>query len=171
MTSGQRKQPLQITCERCGKQAEWKGGRRKRFCSPTCSTGQRRGHKPRQPTEPGSRAQRHTRRSRQLKIERGHCVDCQMVITEYNVVCIDWDHRDPNDKTFTIAYMVGRTKWERIEQEIAKCDAVCRNCHALRTHHGQHWANTTTQTKINKGRTAWQIAKPRPHTEQPEPNS
>ncbi len=172
MTSGVRKEPLQIKCERCGTEATWRGGRRRRFCSPTCARGHRIGSKPRQPREPGSLSQRHTKRSRQLKIERGSCADCGLIITEHNVVCIDWDHRDPTDKHFTIAHMAGRTKWERIEAEIAKCDAVCRNCHALRTHHGQHWHNNTPdQIKTSRGQNAWQTAKRRRNTEQPGNNS
>ena len=170
MTSGQRTEPLQITCERCGATAQWTGGRRRRFCSPTCAHGQRNGNKPRPLQEPGSAAQRHTKRSRALKIARGNCVDCQMVITEHNVICIDWDHKDPNQKSFTISYVMGRLAWHKIETEIAKCDAVCRNCHALRTHHGNHWANKPNPTKINRGK-QWRTARPPQHTEQPEHNS
>jgi hypothetical protein len=172
MTSGQRKEPIEIKCERCGKPSLWTGGRRKRFCSPTCARGKRNGNQPRQPKEPGSYGQIHTRRSRQLKIERGKCADCNMVITEHNVVCIDWDHRNPSDKTFTISYMVGRVKWETIKAEIDKCDAVCRNCHALRTHHGQHWHNPRNPTKQhNRGQHPWQTAKQRLNTKPQDANS
>jgi hypothetical protein len=82
-----------------------------------------------------------------------------MVITEHNVVCIDWDHRDPTEKQFTISYVIGRVAWHKIEHEIAKCDAVCRNCHALRTHHGEHWNNQTNASKINRGK-QWRTEKP-----------
>lgn len=170
MTSGQRKQPLEIKCERCGTPSLWKGGRRKRFCSPTCAHGHRNGNKPRQPVEPGSLQQRQTKRSRALKIARGNCVDCQMVITEHNVYCIDWDHRNPNEKAFTIAYVIGRMAWDKIEKEIQKCDAVCRNCHALRTHHGKHWESKPNPTKINRGK-QWRTAKPPQPTEQQDNNS
>ena len=141
MPSGTRKEPTEITCERCGEIALWIGGRRKRFCSPTCSAGHRNGNKPRQPKAHGSLAQRHTQRSRQLKIDRGQCRDCQMQINQYNVVCIDWDHRDPATKEFTISAVMGRVNWQIIEQEINKCDAVCRNCHAIRTHYNKHHMN------------------------------
>jgi hypothetical protein len=170
MTSGQRKELQEITCQRCGATSLWKGGRRKQFCSSTCASGYRKGCKPRKPTEPGSIAQRHTKQSRALKIKRGHCVDCLMVITEHNVICIDWDHRDPTQKEFTISYVMGRMAWHKIENEIAKCDAVCRNCHALRTHHGNHWANKPNPTKINRGK-QWRTARQPQHTEQQEPNS
>jgi ribosomal protein L37E len=153
MTSGKRKEPTEITCERCGKTALWIGGRRKRFCSPTCSGGFRAGSQPRKPKDPRSRTKQHTELSRQLKIDRGQCFDCGLIITWHNVVCIDWDHRNPADKSFTISYVVGKMSWQTIEQEIAKCDAVCRNCHALRTHYKQQHqpVNGRTTIKPNRG--------------------
>ena len=170
MTSGKQHNPTEITCERCGKTALWIGGRRKRFCSTTCSQGARQGTQPRKPRDPRPIAVQHTEKSRQLKIDRGQCVDCGLIITWHNVVCIDWDHRNPDEKAFTISYMVGRIKWEHIAAEINKCDAVCRNCHALRTHHGNHWANKANPTKINRGK-QWRTARQPQHTEQQEPNS
>ena len=153
MTSGKRKEPTEITCERCGKTALWTGGRRKRFCSPTCSHGYRTGSQPRKPKDPRSRTVKQTQQSRQLKIDRGQCTDCGLIITWHNVVCIDWDHRNPLQKSFTISHMVGKAPWQTIAEEIAKCDAVCRNCHALRTHHKQQHqpVNGRTTIKLNRG--------------------
>jgi hypothetical protein len=36
---------------------------------------------------------------------------------------------------------MGRKGIEQIQNEIAKCDLVCHNCHALRTHAGKHWTH------------------------------
>lgn len=152
MSSGIRKQALEINCEQCGETTLWKGGRKKQYCSQLCGERARYGHKPRQPKEPGTLTQRHTQRSRQLKIDRGQCRDCKMQINAYNVVCIDWDHRDPSTKQFTISAVMGRTKWENIEAEIAKCDAVCRNCHAIRTHHNNHYAIPPRPQKFTASR-------------------
>jgi hypothetical protein len=172
MTSGQLREPKQINCKYCGNTTTWTGGRKKQFCNPECGYRYRTNTPPRKPKETGSYAQIHTRRSRQLKIERGNCADCNMVITEHNVVCIDWDHRNPTDKTFTISYMVGKIKWETIKAEIEKCDAVCRNCHALRTHHGQHWHNPRNPTnQHNRGQHRWQTAKQRLNTKPQDANS
>lgn len=45
---------------------------------------------------------------------------------------MDWDHRENK----TIGISVARAKawgWDRIKEEIAKCDLVCANCHRKRT--------------------------------------
>lgn len=58
------------------------------------------------------------------------CMDCN---TTYPVECMDFDHRDPSTKSFTI----GRNKWKQVDillEEITKCDIVCSNCHRIRTH-------------------------------------
>jgi hypothetical protein len=46
---------------------------------------------------------------------------------------MDFDHRDPSTKGFTVSRMVGRATIEAILAEIAKCDIVCANCHRERT--------------------------------------
>ena len=75
---------------------------------------------------------------RQWKLDAKNCMDCGFEINERTVICIDCDHRDPNIKTFTISYAIGRVTIEALTAELAKCDAICRNCHALRTHDNQH---------------------------------
>ena len=42
-------------------------------------------------------------------------------------------HRNPDEKSFSISGDGGRRKIEKILAEIAKCDVLCRKCHA--THH------------------------------------
>jgi hypothetical protein len=140
MTSGVRKNPETITCEQCGTTSTWKGGRRKRYCSPACS---HRARNPRKHKAPKRASQKQL--SDQLKIARGHCADCKLAITENSVVIIDWDHRDPTTKAFTIAYKMNRVSDEQLINEINKCDAVCANCHRYRTHHGKHHLNNRTQ--------------------------
>ena len=75
---------------------------------------------------------------REEKLRRGACMDCGLIINERTIVCIDFDHRDPQLKSFQISNMMGRVKCSVLIEEMAKCDAVCRNCHALRTHDQQH---------------------------------
>lgn len=44
--------------------------------------------------------------------------------------CLDFHHRDPSQKEFTIANAVTRGFGiERIKQEMAKCSVLCANCH------------------------------------------
>ena len=63
-----------------------------------------------------------------LKTERG-CVYCE----ERNSDCLDFHHRDPEEKLFAIGHgsVLNRTA---IKLEIEKCDVTCRNCHTK-----EHW--------------------------------
>ena len=56
------------------------------------------------------------------------CADCGQM---FPVVVMDFDHRDPTEKTYKIAQFVGRMS--KLLAEIAKCDVVCSNCHRIRT--------------------------------------
>lgn len=46
---------------------------------------------------------------------------------------MDFDHRDPATKQYTVSRMVGRAGTDAILVEVAKCDIVCANCHRVRT--------------------------------------
>jgi excinuclease UvrABC ATPase subunit len=69
---------------------------------------------------------------RMYTLER-KCVKCGY---DKCVAALEFHHRDPATKKFTIAQAVsmGYSK-NRIQQEIAKCDVLCANCH--REHHWQ----------------------------------
>lgn len=59
------------------------------------------------------------------------CKDCN---TCFPVVCMDWDHKDPKTKLFSLSNAVARKMArELILAEIAKCELVCSNCHRIRT--------------------------------------
>ena len=64
-----------------------------------------------------------------VKLERG-CADCG-----YNAspVALEFDHRDGTPKRYNVGAMNMMSK-EKTLVEIAKCDVVCANCHAIRTH-------------------------------------
>jgi len=48
---------------------------------------------------------------------------------------LDFHHRDPLSKTLEISKMVDHGfAYDKIEQEIAKCDVLCSNCHRIK-----HW--------------------------------
>lgn len=101
---------------------------------------------------PTQRKKRNDDRSRQIvrewKLAAGACVSCGLVIDERTVVCIDCDHIDPITKTGQVSQMIGRATHSAIRAELAKCQAICRNCHALRTHDKQHWAINRTQQPV-----------------------
>lgn len=60
------------------------------------------------------------------------CGDCGQ---SFPPECMDFDHKDPKKKLFTISNaVVARAKpWDEIMAEIAKCRLICSNCHRIRT--------------------------------------
>ena len=53
---------------------------------------------------------------------------------------LTFDHLEPAEKDFNISKAVQNgTSWERIQAEIAKCEIVCHNCHAIRTSEQFGW--------------------------------
>lgn len=57
------------------------------------------------------------------------CMDCGGVFPTY---VMDFDHL--SDKLFNIGGVAGKVSWEKVLQEIEKCELVCANCHRIRTH-------------------------------------
>jgi hypothetical protein len=57
------------------------------------------------------------------------CVDCG----ESDPVVLEFDHL--RDKSFAVAAKLVDYPWERILEEIEKCEVVCANCHRRRTAH------------------------------------
>jgi hypothetical protein len=58
----------------------------------------------------------------------GKCVDCK---GEFLPVVFDFDHKNPEEKSFKIS---GKAiyRWNEIKKELDKCDLRCSNCHRLR---------------------------------------
>lgn len=81
------------------------------------------------------RQETETRRDELAEIVRkakdGACTDCRVPYPHY---VMQFDHLRPETKLFNIA------QWsdllpskERLQEELAKCELVCANCHAERT--------------------------------------
>jgi hypothetical protein len=66
----------------------------------------------------------------QYQLERG-CADCG-----YNAhpAALEFDHRPGTEKLFNVGEKIGAKDKQLIWDEIAKCDVVCANCHAIRTY-------------------------------------
>ena len=65
------------------------------------------------------------------RLKDAPCSDCGR---RFHHAAMSWDHREPASKAFDVSSMVSRTHSRRqILDEIAKCDLVCANCHAVRT--------------------------------------
>lgn len=62
------------------------------------------------------------------------CQDCG---GRFPPVCMDFDHRDPDLKSFAISQgYVAKNDPEGLRTlmlEVSKCDLVCSNCHRIRT--------------------------------------
>lgn len=57
------------------------------------------------------------------------CADCDV---KYPYYVMQFDHT--SDKEYTIGVLVNLNNRGKLEAEIEKCDVVCANCHAERTH-------------------------------------
>ena len=91
-------------------------------------------------TEDRSENRRKRTEQRRLKVYnhlvKNPCVDCG----EANVVVLEFDHVR-GTKVNTISKLLHKDYgWKMIEEEIAKCDVRCANCHRIRTAHKHgHW--------------------------------
>jgi hypothetical protein len=63
-----------------------------------------------------------------VKLERG-CADCGY---KAHPAALHFDHLPGAGKAFNIGHLSGRSR-ASLESEIAKCEVVCANCHAIRT--------------------------------------
>lgn len=80
------------------------------------------------------------------RVKRGECHTCGTKVTTENAILFDWDHRDPKEKSYGVAKM--NTKSDvMFYVEVAKCDLVCKNCHAHRT--VQQHKDGEIRTKLN----------------------
>jgi hypothetical protein len=59
------------------------------------------------------------------------CKDCGI---QYKPWIMQFDHRNPHKKEFELSDLYKSYSIKRIQAEIDKCDVVCANCHAERTH-------------------------------------
>jgi hypothetical protein len=73
------------------------------------------------------------------KLAQGQCVDCGWQITPHNLPAIHCDHTDPHQKRYSISEQAGSIPWGLLTIELAKCQARCANCHAIRTMNDGHW--------------------------------
>lgn len=62
--------------------------------------------------------------------KRNPCLDCG---GKFDPVCMDFDHCRGVKEANISALVANRVPYKRLEEEIAKCDLVCANCHRLRT--------------------------------------
>src|SRR5690242_15313873 len=66
----------------------------------------------------------------EYKQSRG-CMDCKI---KYPYWILQFDHRPGEEKLGTLATMGTLVGLDKVKEEVEKCDVVCANCHADRTH-------------------------------------
>lgn len=66
------------------------------------------------------------------------CIKCG----ETHPACLDFHHRDPSQKLFSVGVQFGKYPWHMVQAEVAKCDVLCANCH--RKHHALERTILTT---------------------------
>lgn len=97
----------------------------------------------RSPTRLASKARykaekRRTERAMIHALKSVPCMDCG---GSFDPVCMDFDHRPGEVKSFTIGTAIHKFTAEQIRAEIEKCDVVCANCHRLRTYRQRNHRN------------------------------
>jgi hypothetical protein len=65
------------------------------------------------------------------ELKRRPCADCGGL---FHPVAMHFDHRPGEKKDFEVGWAIRGYSRRRIMAEIAKCDLVCANCHAVRTY-------------------------------------
>jgi 5-methylcytosine-specific restriction endonuclease McrA len=61
------------------------------------------------------------------------CRNC-LICGEADPVVLEFDHIDPSQKDFSISVGIVKVfSWERILEEINKCQILCANCHRRKT--------------------------------------
>jgi hypothetical protein len=93
-------------------------------------------------------------------LRRRPCQDCGGTFPPW---VMDFDHRDPREKKFSI--LEGRDQLKSraaLLEEIAKCDIVCANCHAVRTYEWVRankatlsWFTVGVSSRIEEKRVYW----------------
>lgn len=65
------------------------------------------------------------------RLKMAPCKDCGV---QYSPWVMTFDHRDPSRKEKNVSQTFCSWSLDHIKREIEKCDLVCSNCHAERTH-------------------------------------
>jgi len=73
------------------------------------------------------------------------CADCGGL---FHPAAMHWDHLPGQEKKATLGYLAKRGNRRRVLEEIAKCELVCANCHAVRTFVGRGVATSQDRTPV-----------------------
>jgi len=68
-----------------------------------------------------------------------------------NLMVLEFDHRNREEKSFSISDAITRgVELEDLKAELLKCDVLCSNCHAIKTHmENNSWRYKTELLKFS----------------------
>lgn len=72
------------------------------------------------------RKRRLERKRKLVILHGGECIRCGY---DKCLASLEFHHRDPKEKLFSISEAGLQKKWEEIVDEAKKCDLLCKNCH------------------------------------------
>lgn len=64
------------------------------------------------------------------------CADCGQ---RFGYWCMDFDHKNPANKIMDVSHATRTRSKKLVQQEIAKCDVICSNCHRTRSFRNKVW--------------------------------
>lgn len=76
-----------------------------------------------------ARTSRVKRRKQLAELKDQPCADCKL---SWPSCVMEFHHRDPATKSFTVSRLLTDRSWAAILEEVAKCDLLCANCHRIR---------------------------------------
>jgi hypothetical protein len=105
----------------------WKDGKGSR-CK-ACVNSTKRARKPYNNGK--NKLYRRERQALNIQLKSNPCSDCKV---QYHWSAMQWDHRPGELKLGDPAKFINSMDTDGFLKEIAKCDLVCANCHAVRTY-------------------------------------
>ncbi len=72
------------------------------------------------------------RKVKLVQLKGGKCEDCKVEYNGKNACIFHFHHRDQSQKEFALGNQVVNKSWQRLIDELAKCDMLCANCHEMR---------------------------------------
>lgn len=74
-----------------------------------------------------SKIRRYINKKKSVDYLGGKCVRCGY---DQHIAALEFHHPDPSIKELTVGKLLN-TQWERIKEELDKCELLCSNCHRI----------------------------------------
>ena len=64
---------------------------------------------------------------------------CKVCGYKKHHVALHLNHKNPIKKKGTLSDVIYSWGWNKIKEEIRKCEVLCANCHSIHTYEEKHW--------------------------------